>query len=317
MRGLRLALLIAIMLVAASVASAQSEVVPGVWLIRGVFTPGSQPDGNSVIFTAPDGLVVVDTGRHPAHTEKIVAFARSAGRPVATVVNTHWHLDHIGGNAARRAAYPAVRIYASGALAGARSGFLAGYRKQLQEMIETTKDPEQRSAFESEVKIIDSSAALAPDVVISGTERKVLNGRRFLVGLETNAVTAGDVWLFDEDDAVLVAGDLITLPAPFLDTACPAKWKKALDRVAALKFDLVIPGHGAPLTRPQFETYRSAFAALLQCAGSASSKEDCANAWITSTASLTSDDPKFTRSLMAYYLDVLRDPEKTRTFCGG
>ena len=50
--------------------------------------------------------------------------------------------------------------------------------------------------------------------------------------LEARAVTAGDVWLFDPATRVLAAGDLVTLPAPFLDTACPERWKAALDRVA-------------------------------------------------------------------------------------
>ena len=30
------------------------------------------PNGNSIIFDAPDGLIVVDTGRHPAHAEAII-----------------------------------------------------------------------------------------------------------------------------------------------------------------------------------------------------------------------------------------------------
>jgi hypothetical protein len=37
-------------------------VVSEVHLIRGTFSAGSQPDGNSVILDTPDGLVVIDTG---------------------------------------------------------------------------------------------------------------------------------------------------------------------------------------------------------------------------------------------------------------
>lgn len=44
--------------------NAQSEIVPGISLIRGAFTPGHQPDGNTVVLSAPDGLIVIDTGRH-------------------------------------------------------------------------------------------------------------------------------------------------------------------------------------------------------------------------------------------------------------
>ena len=304
----------ALLLLPALAAQAQIELVPGVHLLRGTFTPGTQPDGNTIILDAPDGLVVVDTGRHATHTQAILDYAKSSGRPIAAVVNTHWHLDHIGGNAAVRAAYPAVRVYASGALQEALTGFLARYRSQLQELSQTAKSDEQKKVFETEVRLIDQGAKLAPDVVITSSGQRSIAGRTFTVGLETHSVTAGDVWLFDPGRGILIAGDLVTLPAPFLDTACPRRWKSSLDRLAALDFHLLIPGHGAALTKKQFDVYRSAFASLLSCTGK---KEPCINAWITTIAPLTTDDEKFTRSLMDYYVDVLRaDPAKLQALCG-
>jgi len=34
----------------------------------------------------------------------------------------------------------------------------------------------------------------------------------------------------------LIAGDLVTLPVPFLDTACPNGWRKALDTLDDQRF---------------------------------------------------------------------------------
>src|SRR4051812_31201894 len=82
-------------------------------VIAGAFTPDRSPDGNSVILQAPRGLIVVDTGRHPAHQETVLAFARDAHAPVAAIVNTHWHLDHTGGNAELRAVYRDAEIIAT------------------------------------------------------------------------------------------------------------------------------------------------------------------------------------------------------------
>lgn len=306
-----------VVLVLAPAALAQFEVVPSIRLIRGNYVPGTQPDGNTIVLDAPDGLVVVDTGRHTAHTQKILDYAKSSGRPIVAVVNTHWHLDHIGGNAAIRAAYPNVRVYASNALEGALTGFLSNYRKQLQELVQSAKDPAKKEAFEAEVKLIESGAKLAPDVVVSSAGPRVLGGRGFQMGLEKNTVTAGDVWLLDETNGVLIAGDLITLPAPFLDTACPARWKSALDRFALMRFDIVIPGHGAPLTRRQFDVYRGAFSNLLDCAAGQSAKEACIDQWVKAIAPLTADDEKFTRSLMDYYAGLLRSkmPESLKNEC--
>ena len=53
--------------------------------------------------------------------------------PVVAIVNSHWHLDHVSGNAALRAAYPRAQVYASDAIDGAMRGFLADYRRQLQQ----------------------------------------------------------------------------------------------------------------------------------------------------------------------------------------
>lgn len=75
-------------------------------VIAGAFPVDRGPDGNSIILDAPHGLIVVDTGRHLEHQDKLLAYAKRAGKPIAAIVNTHWHLDHTGGNAELRAVYP-------------------------------------------------------------------------------------------------------------------------------------------------------------------------------------------------------------------
>ena len=281
-------------------------VASGVHLIPGHFTPGAQPDGNTVVFSAPNGLIVVDTGRHRNHTQSIIDFANEQHAPIAAIINTHWHLDHIGGNAMLRRAFPNVKIYASGALADARKGFLANYRKQLEEMI--AKSPDKM--FSDEIALIDAGDALMPDVVVDKSGARDIAGRRLGVELEHDAVTAGDVWVFDPKTHVLASGDLVTLPVPFLDTACPRNWKTSLDRLAKVNFDILIPGHGAPMHRKEFETYRTAFANLLSCADSTKSKEDCINGWLSDAHSLIADDdPKFVRGMLDYYVtQKLRGP---------
>ena len=270
------------------------EILPGVHLVRGNFTPGTQPDGNSVIFTAPEGLVVVDTGRHPAHTQQIVDFAKSSKKPVRAVVNTHWHLDHIGGNVILRREFPEARVYASGALGEALKGFLANYRKQMVEM-----DAER---YRAEIALIDAGPKLAPDEVVTASGTRSLAGRTFTFGLEKDSVTAGDVWLLDHASGVLIAGDLVTLPVPFLDTACPRKWEAALERLSKTEFELLVPGHGPPLTRRQFETYRRAFSALLACSGE---KQQCIDGWMKEIAPLIpAGETESARGLMGYYVEL-------------
>jgi glyoxylase-like metal-dependent hydrolase (beta-lactamase superfamily II) len=197
-------------------------------------------------------------------------------------------------------------------------GFLANYRRQLEEIIPKTTDPEAQSAYRKEIEIIDSGPRLAPDVVVSTSGKQTIGGRDLSIGLERYAVTAGDIWILDPASGVLVSGDLVTLPAPFLDTACPAQWKESLDRLAKTDFDLLIPGHGPPLTRRQFNVYRHAFDELLVCGGSEAPKDACIDGWISGVAALVPEKQHdFTRKVMAYYVDVLRRaPAETAKLCG-
>src|SRR4051812_22507075 len=91
---------------ASCAAAAPPPALDAYHLIPGQFGPSSSPDGNSIFLDAPEGLILVDTGRHPEHTERLLAYARERGRPIAAIVNTHWHLDHSSGNAMVRAAFP-------------------------------------------------------------------------------------------------------------------------------------------------------------------------------------------------------------------
>ena len=166
--------------------------------------------------------------------------------------------------------------------------------------------PRNKRKSRADLATIDSGPALLPDVRIESAGARVLAGRPLQIGFERDAVTAGDVWLYDPETRVLAAGDLVTLPAPFFDTACPAHWQSALAELGDVDFDILVPGHGEPMSRADFAVYRRAFDALLACA--ASSCGATANAATAGNATprsfLTTDwDKKLARALIDGYLD--------------
>ena len=122
------------------------KLATGVWLIRGGILPNREPDGNSVIFAAPAGLIVMDTGRHDWHVQAILALALEQRKPIVAVVNSHWHLDHVSGNPALRAAYPGLRVYASDAIDGALSGFLPASARESAAYLDDPTVPEETRA---------------------------------------------------------------------------------------------------------------------------------------------------------------------------
>ncbi len=281
-----------------------SAVAPGVEVIFGTLPEGRQPDGNSVIMTAPEGLIVMDTGRHPEHTQQILDFAARAKRPIVAIVNSHWHLDHIGGNSRIRGAFPNAHIYASTALRGAMQGFLADYRRDLEGAIKQMPDDPQVPGWRDELAIIAEAPRSLADEPIESSGIRVIGGRKLDIHLEKNAVTAGDVWLLDPATHVLASGDLVTLPVPFLDTACPQGWKIALDHVAHASFKVLVPGHGAPMQRAAFDTYRRAYGNLVACAAAPENADvTCVDGWVHDAGELLSDfDEKRVRKMMGYYV---------------
>ena len=300
-------------------AAAAVPIAPGTYFFEGEASPNRQPDGNSVVLDAPGGLIVFHTGRHPEHILQLIEFARTQHQPVAAIINSHWHLDHVGGNARLRSEFPEIRVYASSAIQAARKGFLADYRNQLQtEILKSAGKPEEPS-LRAEVALIDAGAALEPTDVITQSSTLKIAGRALQVHLESHAVTAGDVWVFDAKTRVLLAGDLVTLPAPLFESACPARWKSALAHLQREPFDWLVPGHGAPMHSEGLSTYAKAFSNLLDCAASDAGKTVCIEGWVSDASVLLAEsrDVSYARTLIDYYLEnYLRHPsERIVKFC--
>jgi len=298
------------------------EIARDTFLVRGEFPERSQPDGNSIMLLAPGGIVVIDTGRHVSHTQRIVEFATAQRRTVAAVINTHWHLDHIGGNALLRNAFPAVTIYASNALAAARAGFLRDYRAQLEQAIAQAKTSDATASWRAELRLIDAADQLAPDRVVDTTATLQIAGRPLALHLERRAVTAADLWIEDPATQSVFAGDLVTLPVPFFDTACPTEWSFALARIAQRRFVTLVPGHGAPMTRRQFDVYRDAFTKLLACSAAEPINDTqraqmtCAAGWIADLGSLLdADQRKRVAAMLDYYLQTVLRSRANNEYC--
>jgi cyclase len=56
------------------------------------------PGGNVAVLRGPDGLLVVDSGIPVRAMEVLETVKRVGGKAVSTLIDTHWHFDHAGGN---------------------------------------------------------------------------------------------------------------------------------------------------------------------------------------------------------------------------
>jgi len=293
------------------VAPPAREIATGTYLLPGAILPQRGPDGNTVVLAGPSGLVVVDTGRHPWHSDGILAFAKAQGLPIVAIVNTHWHLDHASGNGRLKSAHPEARVYTTRAVerAIAPGGFLArNLAAAKQAPFDANTPAIRKEETDLFLKTMDASRALLADVAIEQSGPTTLAGRPLSARVAADAVTDADLWLYDRETGVAIVGDLVTLPAPFFESACPAKWQDALDEVWATPFRIAVPGHGDPLTREAFDIYRRAFGQFRACVGTEAAPATCAAGWTKDVGPLLAQEADRTQATeyASYYVAFLR-----------
>jgi glyoxylase-like metal-dependent hydrolase (beta-lactamase superfamily II) len=143
-------------------------------------------------------------------------------------------------------------------------------------------------------------------------------GRQLDVHLARFAATEGDVWIYDPKTHTAIVGDLVVGIVPFMDTACAEGWSKALDEVAATPFTTLIPGHGAPMNRADFLTWRKAYNDFVDCGHSTVDKKECVGGWEREAAKFIDPEHRdYVRGAAEYYIDTrLRSsPEEQQKYC--
>jgi glyoxylase-like metal-dependent hydrolase (beta-lactamase superfamily II) len=184
------------------------------------------------------GLLVVDThASTKAALEVIADLRRLSSRPVVGLVNSHHHFDHVFGNAAFRQAFGPVPITAHEMAAADTAPHgekvKASARRGTPEIAETPVVPADNTF--SSVTVIDLG---------DRTVELVHPGRGH---------TAGDLVVRIEDADVLLAGDLVEESGgpSYGDDCFPMEWPLSLDLALSLvgPETVVVPGHGAPVSR--------------------------------------------------------------------
>lgn len=312
--------ILAALLVSAACGAPSAGTAPDFYqLIPGSVPLDKGPDGNSIFLDAPDGLILIDTGRHPAHSAKLLSYARERGKPIVAIINTHWHLDHTTGNHEIRQAYPGAKVYATTAIEGALVGFLNRNREQVDKILADPSTPEDRKAeLRRGRSVIDNPDRLRPTVPLpTGTSMNIA-GRKLDVHVAPFAATEADLWIYDPEARLAIVGDLVVDIVPFMDTACAEGWKEALEQVKATPFAALIPGHGKPMDRVAFLRWKAAFDNFVECGQSTRAKEECVAGWKRDAGQfIDAAHAEYVGEAAAYYLDTrLRSSaEEQQKYC--
>ncbi len=227
--------------------------------------------GNIVAIVGDGGVAIIDSGHHPGLTRAIAAEIRALTRkPVLYVVNTHWHNDHVAGNAVFARKFPAARFIAHAFTANTLEGeiralhgpacatYLRVQSRALREALATAAAPDgqpldeaRRARYLSIVADADAAIAECAEFEFRGAdltfESRVvlrLGARDVELLFLGRGNTAGDIVAHVPDARVAVVGDLLVHPFPFAFQGYGAEWARTLRRVEALAPVAIVPGHG-------------------------------------------------------------------------
>jgi glyoxylase-like metal-dependent hydrolase (beta-lactamase superfamily II) len=191
---------------------------------------------NILALTAPDGLVIVDSGS----PELAGALTASLRGHVATAFNTHYHLQNTGANEALRGSGAAIVAHENTRLWMATPIWIPAEDRYRQ--------PRAQAAQPTKTFRADGS-------MNAGTER-------IDYGYLIDAHTSGDIYVFFRDSNVLAAGDVASPSRdPELDYLTGA-WLggrvDAMDRLLKLSDEKtrIVPGYGPVMTRAELRAER-------------------------------------------------------------
>jgi glyoxylase-like metal-dependent hydrolase (beta-lactamase superfamily II) len=251
------------------------QVAPGVHLLA---TP---PDylgaitGNVTVVEQSKGVAVIDSGQTAADGRRVVDYVRSLGRkPVTALVYTHWHGDHPQGGSEIRRAWPAVRIISTVRTAESLRGPTLNYvglkpdakfdalaAKNIRDLIALVdaelEKPEhdgptraryERMKAEATARMADWPGTHLALPTETFTDELLLDDAVRPIRLihPGRANTDGDAIAWLPKERVVITGDIVVSPVPFGFGSFPGEWIAVLQRLKAMNFAVLVPGHGEP-----------------------------------------------------------------------
>lgn len=192
------------------------ELAPNVYAFEGLHSPdpyGGVINTVSLIVVTPDGVLVADGQEDDRQTQQLIDHVKKlTPQPIKYVVIASDHIDHVGGNAAFKAANPDV-VFISSSVS--------------KQNLARNKNPNLPS------EIVDDKRTIR----LGGTDIQVLNLGR--------AHTGGDLAVYLPQSKVLFLGEIYLRDVfPAMRSAYPTEWLDTIKKAQAMDVSWYVPGHG-------------------------------------------------------------------------
>lgn len=251
-----------------------TKLAEGVYEIRHPDAPDTFPQSNTTVIVGERDVLVVDSTYLPSAAKDDIAQIRQwTTKPVRYLVNTHWHFDHTMGNAAYAEAFPGLLIVAHRETRNSSVGYNPGWLERFPQraetfknILETGKDSNGNPLTEQDRK--DYQKAMEgiapvwaeykelkdriPNVVFDGEMAIDLGNREAQIKFLGRGNTMGDAIVYLPKEKVLITGDLLVHPVPYLGGGFPAEHLATLQKMALMDAQTIVPGHGDVLHDKKF-----------------------------------------------------------------
>jgi len=185
---------------------------------------------NAALFIGDDWAVALDALGFPLQTKAFLAAAKRAcaGKPIAQLINTHHHGDHVAGNQFFLPAQILGHPYC---------------RQEVLKAVPTTPKswPKQEGLADgTEVRKLTP-----PSVTFEDNLVYEIGGNRVEFRFAGPAHTWGDIIAYLPQYKILFAGDLAFFKlVPYAHNGYVSKWMESVDKILKMDVDVIVPGHG-------------------------------------------------------------------------
>ena len=251
------------------------QVAPGVYSALGNGTIETR--ASSMVIVNADDVFLVDTNITPEATRRLVSDINTiTDKPIRYVVNTHWHYDHADGN---QVFGPEVAIIGhenerSGILGGALKNRLAlefqnlpGQLENIRRQIAEAIDPARKKQAEDRLKVqeayqeqLKETVPTPPNLTVADHLTLFRGDREIRVLYLGRGHSDTDLMVYLPKEKVVATGDFFEGPATgALNFGFHDEWANNLEKLKALDFETVVPGHGEPFKGKEQISYFQAF----------------------------------------------------------
>ena len=189
-------------------------------------------DVNSTMVMGEKDMIVIDPQFSLSEAHKLAAEILESKKTLTTIYSTHAHPDHLFGVAVLKEAFPDAKYVALPAVvAAAKTGWPARQKFWLATYGNNIPGPEPVLAEELTTPQLMLEGETFP--ITGGVQGADGPGNSFVWIPSLKAVVTGDI-VFDH----------VYMPVP--RDAARENWLKTIDQIAALKPEIIVPGHEGP-----------------------------------------------------------------------